>query len=914
MKNIIVGLLLFLFVPGTILAQKRIITVSGQVVEQETKETIEAATVQLLALSDSSQVAGIVTRAQGRFVLPRVKAGNYLLKVSFVGYTTFFQPVTLSEKKTSRDLSVIELSADGILLDEAVITAEAPPIVINEDTTEYNASAYRVAAGSMLDELIKQLPGAEIDEDGKITLNGEEIKKIMVNGKEFFGNDTDMSLKNLPADAVQKLKAYKEKSDNERLTGIKDGNETPVLDLTLKKNSGWMGNLSGGYGTEDRYEGNINVNHFTDDINLSFVGAANNTNRQSSGQRTHQSAGITYARKSEKLDIRSNVRYRHNVNDVITETSSETFLGDESTFSNRASNRQNGSHGLNGNARVEWKIDSLNTLNTRINFDYSKGSSWNESRNKRLNNDKEDINETVSAGSGDTNNHGIEGAIAYYHRFRKPGRNFHVSLNFDYSENSRDNFNKSYSQFFMQDSISDIERNTKGEGHNLSWNISARYIEPLSKHYRISVGYTFSNRHGLSQSLVYDSINYADRMNYGYNDNLSSRVENHYGNQRFNLSLQGDHTQWQGERKGLNYNIGIALNPRFTESVTTIGPNTNKDLPRQNVINWSPSVSLDYYFSRRERFTFRYSGQSSAPNMEDLQEVIDVTDPMNLRYGNPNLKSSFSNTVSANYNRYSVTTMRSFRVGVGFNNTMNSVGNRMTYDTRTGARTYHKVNINGNWSSNMNISFDTPFKNKKFTISTGANARYSDQVSYTSVNKKSTDAELSTTHNFSATTRLRGAYRSNKSDIALNASFRYNNVQNNKQKNSNRETFDYTLGGNTNIRLPWDIEFSTDMHWRIREGYSGDANRDEFLWNMQLSKRFMKRKQAMVRVKVYDILRQQNNQSRSVSGTSITDTTTNMLTSYCIVHFVYRFNTLAGSRGGGGRGEGRRRMHNVDEY
>ena len=173
MKNIIVGLLLFLFVPGTILAQKRIITVSGQVVEQETKETIEAATVQLLALSDSSQVAGIVTRAQGRFVLPRVKAGNYLLKVSFVGYTTFFQPVTLSEKKTSRDLGVIELSADGILLDEAVITAEAPPIVINEDTTEYNASAYRVAAGSMLDELIKQLPGAEIDEDGKITLNGE---------------------------------------------------------------------------------------------------------------------------------------------------------------------------------------------------------------------------------------------------------------------------------------------------------------------------------------------------------------------------------------------------------------------------------------------------------------------------------------------------------------------------------------------------------------------------------------------------------------------------------------------------------------------------------------------------------------------------------------------------------------------
>ena len=918
MKNIIVGLLFFLFVPEAVWAQKNVVTVSGQVVEQGTKGFIEAATVQLLALADSSQVAGVVTRAQGRFILPRVKAGNYLLKVSFVGYTTLFRPVALSERRTLQNLGVIELSEDGILLDEAVITAEAPPVVINEDTTEYNASAYRVAAESMFEELIKHFNGAEIDEDGKITLNGEEIKKIMVNGKEFFGNDTDMSLKNLPADAVRKLKAYKEKSDNERLTGIKDGNETPVLDLTLKKNSGWMGNLSAGYGTENRYEGNVNVNHFTDDTNLSFVGAANNTNRQSSGQRTHQSAGITYARKSEKLDVRSNVRYRHNVNDVITETSSETFIGDESTFSNRSSIRQNDNYGLGGNARVEWKIDSLNTLNTRINFDYSKGNSWNESRNKRLDNEKEDINETTSAGRGETDKHGVEGTISYYHRFRKPRRNFHVSLNFDYDKNLRDNFSKSYSCFFVQDSISDIERNTKGDGHNLNWSISARYIEPLSKHYRISVGYTLSNRYGVSQSLVYDSINYADRMNYGYNDNLSSRVENHYTNQQFNVSLQGDHTQWQGERKGLNYNIGIALNPRFTESVTTIGPNANKDLPRQKNINWSPTISLDYYFSRRERFTFRYSGRSSVPEMEDLQEVIDVTDPMNLRYGNPNLKSSFSNTVSANYNRYSVATMRSFRVGAGFNNTMNSVGNRMAYDAGTGARTYHKVNINGNWSSHLNLSFDTPFKNKKFTMSAGANARYSDQVSYTSVNKKSTDAELSTTHNFSTTARLRGAYRNKKSDVALSASFRYNSVQNSKKKNSNRETFDYTLGGNTNIRLPWDTEFTTDMRWRIREGYSGNANRDEFLWNMQLSKRFMKRKQAMVRVKVYDILRQQNNQTRSVSATSITDTTTNMLTSYCIVHFSYRFNTLAGSRGGsrnnGGRGDAGRRIRTIEEY
>ena len=197
---------------GNVMAQKRTITVTGKVTEQNGEIPVEAATVQLLALPDSSQAAGNTTNKDGHFSLPRVKAGNYLLKVSFIGYTTLYKPVSLTDKSgTHKDLGNLTLQTDAVLLSETVITAEAPPVVVNADTTEYNASAYRVAAGDMLEELVKQLPGVEVDEDGKITLNGEEIKKIMVNGKEFFGNDTEMSMKNLPADAIKKLKAYKER-------------------------------------------------------------------------------------------------------------------------------------------------------------------------------------------------------------------------------------------------------------------------------------------------------------------------------------------------------------------------------------------------------------------------------------------------------------------------------------------------------------------------------------------------------------------------------------------------------------------------------------------------------------------------------------------------------------------------------
>ena len=887
---------LLLFVSGSIQAQKRTMTVSGQIVEQDTKMPVEAAVVRLLALPDSTQVNGMTTDKNGCFNLSQVKPGNYLVKVSFIGFTTLYQPVKLTDKSPAKkELGVLQLATDAIMLTEAVITAEVPPVTVNADTTEYNASAYRVAEGDMVEELIKQLPGVEIDENGKITLNGEEIKKIMVNGKEFFGNNTGMSMKNLPADAIKKLKAYKEMSDHERLTGIKDGNETAVLDLTLKKNSGWMGNLNGGYGTKDRYEGNANVNHFTDDMNLSFTGSANNTRRSGRGERTQQNGGVTYARKSKTLDVRGNVRYTHSVNDTHTQTDAETFLGDESTFSNRHSDSKNGTHNLSGNARVEWKVDSLNTLNANISMSYNKGDSWSENWRKDSDNDLNAVNETSSSSRGDNHSHNINGGLSFYHRFKKPGRNFHASVSFSNNNNESDRYSRSYSQFFLQDSISDIERNTRNTSNSMSWTLSAGYIEPLSKHHRLSVNYSYHFRTGLSQSLAYDSINYPDRTNYDYNDLLSSKVENNYERHNIGLSLQGDYRQWKPERKGLVYNVGITLNPNTNESLTTIGPNTGKDLPKQHTLNWSPRITADYYFSRHERINIRYNGRSSAPGLQDLQEVISVTDPMNLRYGNPNLKPSFSNNVRIGYERYSAKTMRSFRINANFNNTLNAIDDRMTYDKSTGARTYHKINLNGNWNTDANISFDTPLKNKKFTISAGASANYKNQVGYLSVGRQ--DSELSTTHNFTTNERVRASYRNDKFDIALNGRFRYNKVNNDKQEGSNRETFDYTLSGDTHIRLPWDIEVSTDISWRIREGYSGNAGRDECLWNVQISKRFLKRKKAMIRLRIFDILQQQNNQTRSVRANGITDTTSNMLTSYCILNFTYRFNTLGGREG-----------------
>jgi hypothetical protein len=294
---------------------------------------------------------------------------------------------------------------------------------------------------------------------------------------------------------------------------------------------------------------------------------------------------------------------------------------------------------------------------------------------------------------------------------------------------------------------------------------------------------------------------------------------------------------------------------------------------------------------------FRYNGRSNAPNIEDLQDVIDRTDPLNIRYGNPNLKPSFNNNLMMFYNKYIPDVMRSYSMNLFYSNTINSTANKMRYDAATGGRIYERVNVNGNWNTRGFFSFNTPLKNKKFTVSSNTNGSYSDAVSYTGVGRE--DAQLSTTHNFGVSERLSGNYRNDIFDVSLNGSINYNKTQNSKQTNSNRETFDYYFGGNTNINLPWTTYLSTDANVRIKRGYSGDFNNRELIWNAQLSKSFLRNNAATIRIKIYDILQQQSNLSRNISETMMSDTEYNTLGSYFMVHFVYRLNTLGGKKPSG---------------
>ncbi|KAA6345161.1 hypothetical protein EZS27_007235 [termite gut metagenome] len=920
-------------------AQNKNITISGSVIEEATGQAIEQATVQLYSLPDSTFVGGVATLSKGTFTLPKVQAGRYVLKVSYIGFQTKIIPLRLSSSRLNYTVGSISLLSDAIMLSEAVITAQAPPVTIKADTVEYNTSAYRVPEGSMLEELVKKLPGAEVSDEGKITINGKEVKKIMVDGKEFFSDDPTVSMKNLPVEIVEKIKAYDRKSDMARITGIDDGNEETVLDLTVKKGmkQGWIGNFIAGYGSKARYEAGGMMSRFQDDATFSILGSANNTNNRGSsefgdsgqgfgsgggfggggngfgnggsgmgaGVTTARSLGMNFAKETKKLQIGGNIQYGYSDNDVQRKSVMETFLGQQSSFENSANSSRRKRNDVRADFRLEWRPDTMTTIIFRPNGNYSTTGLSSQSGSETFNNDRQLVNAKESKSTSKSDSYSFNGRFQLFRKLNNEGRNLFVGANFGYSEGDTKSDSHSETGFYKdgnEDTAVEYDRQTDRTNDSRNWNVSVAYTEPVFKNHFLQTSYEFSHRKRLSQSLVSDQDSI---MTNGYVESLSSRVENFYDTHTAELSLRGIHPI-------VMYNIGIGANPQSSLSKTSVGPNTNKQLPRQNVVNISPNAMMRFNFSKQHTLIFRYRGRSEAPNVEDLQDVIDQTDPLNIRYGNPNLKPSFTNNMMMFYNKFVPGAMRSYVLNLFYMNTVNSVANRMQYDVATGKRIYDRVNVNGNWSTNGFFSFNAPLKNKKFTLTSGTNVTYSDAVSYTSI--ENTDAQLSATHNLRAGERLGGNYRNDLFDISLNASINYNKTQNDKQTNSNRETFDYFLGGSTNINLPWQIYLSTDVNYRIKEGYSGNEfNNNELMWNAQLSKSFLKNNAATIRIKIYDILQQQSNLSRNISETMMSDTEYNTLGSYFMVYFVYRLNTLGGkapaqrqSFGSGFEGGGRR--------
>ena len=920
-------LLMILFSPMAF-AQQSGVNVTGSVVEQGSDTPIEQATVRLLNVKDSAMVRGVVSARNGSFTLKNVKKGSYLLHITFIGYDPLYQPLQITGKKNPVNVGKLELSDGAIELGEAVVIGKAPEVTVRNDTVEYNADSYKVTEGSVLEDLLKKMPGVEVDSEGKITVNGKEVKKVMVDGKEFFSDDPKVASKNLPAKMIDKLQVLDKKSDMAQMTGFDDGEEETVINLTVKPGmkQGWFGNAYGGYGSKDRYEGNAMVNRFVNNDQITFMGGANNTNNMGfsdlastmfsgmgggggrrggfgagSGITSSGNAGLNFSKefKPDKLTLGGNTRYSHSDNDARSKSDRQNILpGDSSSYDNSEAMSRTKSDNFGVDFRLEWKPDTMTQLIFRPSFSFSHSMNDNFSDATTLDNERDTVNTNKSSNYSESNGYNLNASIDFSRKLNNKGRVFSATLSGGNSDSYSDGMNRSDIVYFNQtDALKNsiIDQRSRYDNKGFNYRAYVSWVEPIGHNNFIQATYSISQRKQEALKNVYNQD--ADGIYNVLDSAYSQSYRNNFISQRASLSFKS-------QRAKFNYTIGLNLDPSYSSSENFVGDTTLSKITRK-VVNLSPMAQFNYMFDKRTNLRIMYNGRTSQPSMTQLQPVADISDPTNITIGNPDLNPRYTNNVFIRFQQFTPEKQRAFMIMANGSYIINDIVSYTSYNQETGVKTTTYKNVNGNYSGNVRMMLNTPLKNKKFSINSMTMASFANSNGY--INE-----EKNTNRNLILSERGGIDFRSSYLDLGVNGNIRYNATSNSLQKENNQNTFNYGAGGYTTIYLPLNFKIESDVNWSTNSGYGDGFKQNEVLWNASASKSFLKNNQGTLRFKIYDILQQRSNISRSVTARYIHDSEYNTLGSYFMVHFIYRFSIFKGGAsasdvktpGRSGRGRG----------
>ena len=916
-------LLLLLLGTACIYAQRT--QVVGRVLDSEEGEALSYATVQIMKPDSVSMVTGGTTNGRGAFQIKNVAPGSYIVRISYIGYRNFFHALTVKEGQLEAQVGTVLLTPSSVMLQTAVVEGQMRQIEMKDDTLIFNANAFKTPEGSVLEELIKKLPGVEVSEDGSIKVNGKPVTKILVGGKEFFGNDRNMAMKNLPTEIIDKVKTYDRQSDMARMTGIDDGEEETVIDLTVKKGmqNGWIGNADLGGGTKERFAERVMASRFSPGKQLTAIGNIGNAGGRGGGGgggvRTTGQGGVTLATEIDKVEIGGNVRVNGSKTDSRTATSSQNFISTTASFSNSQNGSISKSKSLSGDFRIEWKPDSMTTLNFRPNFSFGDNNSHSNGLNTTYNDDPYmdgaitnpldqfdlipnsiKVNRNLTGSRSEGENNSISGRLILNRRLNNVGRNISLSLNGSYSSNESRNFNLSDVTYYQRGTTELTYRYRTTPNTNRSYSVGINYTEPLiAKKLFLQGSYRLNYSNRRSEGTAYDMGNVAALLDsirsYGagylpfnyeqYADaNLSRYTQNENTVHNIDLQLRLVTTY-------INMNVGVSIEPQHQKvAYQYMGLDT---VASRNYVRISPTLNFRYRFTRQHQIRIRYRGQTQQPEMTSMFAMTDNSNPLNIRLGNPELKPSFSNNIQIDYNNYISTTLQSYTANINFSNTLNSISNRTEYNAETGGRITKPENINGNWNIRGNFGFNTPLYDDNFFLNTSTSVGYTNNVGYIYQNNQTLTNKVRST---TAGERLSLNYRSDLFDVRAYGNLNYNHTRSMLVPTNNRDTYDFSYGLSTNWNFENGLAFSTDIGMSSRRGYSAASmNTNELIWNAQISYRFLERRNATVMLQAFDLLHRRSNISRQISANSRSDTETNAINSYVMLHFIYRFN-LFGNR------------------
>ena len=915
--------------------EDRKLAIRGQLLDAEFKEPMVQATIQLFTASDTIFVGGTVTNERGNFYVVAPRSGTYRLKVSSVGYQTIEREITL-RRNESQDLGNLLMESESIMLQEAVITGRAAQVIVKKDTLVYNPEAFRTPEGSPIEELIKRIPGAEVDEDGNITVNGKQVKKILLDGKEFMLGDVETALKNIPVNIIQNMKFYDQQSDQSRITGIDDGEKETVLDFSIKKgmNRGFMTNLDIAGGTKHRYASRGMGSMFTDKTRFVLMGNFNNKEENAGwwnrrGLNSRKMLGSNFNFDNDKVKVDASIRWNHRGGDNQTENAKEDFYSAGSTFSNTLTANFTRSNNWWGNMRFEWQIDSLTNVLVRANGSYGTSDATNESTAATFDadpylysadplNDLTSltpyvINHNVNASLNYSENKNAWAMLQLYRRLNPRGRNIILRVEGSVGDSESQNVSDNEVHLFRkqdqygQDSTYFTARYNTTPTDNSGYVLRAAYSEPLWKGAHLQFTYELRYSQNKSDRLTYDFSNLSDNIFAGItpeyrmwdpwlhtvNDHLGdfldrdlsrySEYKNYTHNARVNLRHRVEK---------YDYNIGFLFQPQHSNFIQDYR-GVYVDTVR-NVTNLTPTFDFHYKFSDQSNLWLHYRGDTRQPEMTQLLDITDDSNPLYITQGNPGLKPQFTSSLNGYYNNYIVRYKRSIVVYANYRHISNSISNLVRYNPDTGGSITRPENINGNWNVNAGFTFNTALDSTAhWNVGTDTRLRYNNFVSY--VAQQQADAEKNTTKTTNWNERLSLGYRNDWLEVTLDGQVNYQHSRNELQPDANLDTWQFNYGGQFLVRLPSGFEISSNLHERSRRGYNDSSmNTNELIWNGQVSKAFLKSKALVVALNFYDLLGQQSNYERWVNATGRSDTRYNSVNSYAMLHVRYRLNMFGG--------------------
>ena len=918
---------LFTFI---LFAQK--FTVTGVVVDSGGKP-LESAACVLLNSADSSLINFSRSNTEGVFKLKNIQVGTaYTLRVTYVGYEPFLQDIPKDFKAETIDAGAIRMVSLSKMLDAAVVTGQRNAVTFKNDTTEFDAAAFRVQPNATGEDLLKKLPGIEVDKDGNVKAQGEQVKQVLVNGKKFFSNDPKIATQNLPAGAIKKIQVFDKKSDQAEFSGVDDGQREKTINFELKDeySKGTFGNITAGAGTDERYTLKGGINKFSKGQQLSVLGLGNNINKQgfsfedyssytgmsqrmagggavrveingdnssvpldfgrNSGFTTTWAGGVNFNKQlSPKTEINTNYFYNNSDKIFDKTTDRQNFLPNRTYYTNSQSN----SKSLNDNHRLnlvlDHKLDSFNTLKLTSSFSITTNTSTSKSLTSTSNAAKllENFGNRLNFTEGSGMN--LNNSLLWRHRFQKKGRTLTANFNYNQGQSKQNNDLNAVNDFYDTDTgtsnlirrDSTVQTDDRVNDRN-NYGTSLTYTEPIAKRTFLEFTYSYKKTNNDADRKV-DTIRNGEHY---FNSTLSNVFNNDFIYHRGGINLRYT-------KKEINFSTGVQYQESILRGLNVTKNTETKPNPFRNFL---PTARFSYEFTSSQRIGLDYDTDVREPSIDQLQPISDNSDPLNIYQGNPALNPEYNHRLRLRYNNFNQANMHSFFSNINFNYTLDKIVNEQVV-TRDFVRITRPVNVKDAFSTNGFVGYNFPI-NPKLRFSFNDNTSFNRGISLVNQAENITK-RLTSSNNVRLDYRLRDSF-----DFSIGARVSYNNTAYSLQSSLNRTYFTHEYEASFNITLPWNLRLVSDFNYQFYTGQDFGANQSIPIWNASISKLLFKNKKGELKLAVLDILNKNTGFTRTTDANYIQDEFTASLRRYAMLSFTYAINPLMG---GGGRG-GQRMM------